>query len=273
YFFTVILGALRQAGRLRVWLLLLGYYAVYGIVLLAHYDFTSPLFYPVISWWTALPLFPNAAARATAFTHYPNHLVLLVDYYGWAKLALGVLFEGLMLGLLVRWLAPAASSRNETAQWPSLAGRWFHLALGWTILNGLMLLAALELPQWFAPLLGGPRRALAFNLTVIPFVYTLLLALLFQMVPLISLRGQNVFSAIGQSLKAFLHRPMTTFLLAAIVIAGPFLFATMAGYASFIVQRFRPELIVWLLGFGLVAEMFAAFLWMAMANRLMQDTY
>ena len=268
-FFDLLLDGLRLTRRLGAWGVLLLYYLVYALILWAHVDFTAAPFYSLIRWWISLPIFPDAAARATAFTHYPNHFVLLVDYYGWAKLAVGTVFEGLILGLVARRLAGRAAITGQAA---GLVSRWPHLVVGWALVNWLMVAAALYLPRLFAPMLAGPRRVLAFNLTVIPFVYTLVVALFFVVIVLVAVRGMGVLPAIGMSLRSFLQRPFSTLTLAAVVVSGPYLFALMAGYAGFIVQRFHPEMVVWVLALGLVAEMIAAFLWMAFSLRLSEET-
>lgn len=264
----IFVAALRQIVRGRIWLLLVLWYLCYELILYAHYDFTSPLFYTVITWWTSLPIFPDTDMRSSAFTHYPGHLILLGGYFGWAKLTVGAIFEGLVLGAVARMFAQSYGDITIRSQL-RLRRRWVNLALGWIILNSLLVGVVTFLPGWLESILTSPRRILAFNLTVLPFCMVLLLSMLYFVLPLVAIRGENVLSALKQSLEIFGRRPFTCFFLAAIVTAVPYSFALLAGYAEVIVQRFNPDLVFWILTGGVIAELLAAFLWMGTAVRFL----
>ena len=56
------------------------------------------------------------------------------------------------------------------------------------------------------------------------------------------------------------------------VLVFPFLLSVLAGQPGEIISRFRPELVYWLLLFGLIAEMFANFFWMGTAVRFLAES-
>jgi hypothetical protein len=57
----------------------------------------------------------------------------------------------------------------------------------WALINGLILLVNLQLPKllelW---LVGSPRRIMAFEFVVLPFIYAVILAVFFFIIPRIA---------------------------------------------------------------------------------------
>ncbi|MDH4157989.1 MAG: hypothetical protein OEW00_12015, partial [candidate division Zixibacteria bacterium] len=93
-FIGLAVDTLKQFGRGKIWLILFLYFLIDWLVLYAHYDFASPVFYTLISVWTGLV----DSQRAAGFTHYPDQFLLMPYYFGWAKLLVGALVEGAFLG-------------------------------------------------------------------------------------------------------------------------------------------------------------------------------
>jgi hypothetical protein len=263
-FVMLFIDTFRRVGRWRAWLLLLGYFLVNWLILYAHYNFLSPVFYSVMTAWTRL-IDPGSA---TAFTHYPAQFYYLADYFGWAKLIVGLVLEGLVLGGVVRILS-RDNAAFETQK--SLLVLWPHLVLAWLVINVLTLAAGLYLPELMRPLLDGPRRLMAFRLVFMPGIYSLILALFFFAIPAIALKGDNVFRGLMRALTIFRRNPVTCLLLSGIILAGPITLSILSGYASDIIEKFRPELIYWLLVIGLGTELLANFFWMGTASRFLAD--
>jgi hypothetical protein len=258
----------RQLLRGRIWLILLAYYALQWLVLYAHYEFTSPLFH----WLVSLSLVFQDANRATAFTHYPSHLVFLPAVYGTAKFVLGVIFEGLALGGVAALFHREFFARRPDAKPGPVLPLWLNLTIVWLALNGLTLALSYALPAALASQLYSPKRLAIFSFIIMPAAFTMCVALFYYAVPVAVATRRNVFYALGRALKLFVKNPITTLALSAIIIAGPvFLAALSSGYAATIVEKFRPELVYWLLTLGLFVEMVASFFWMGTATRFLAD--
>ena len=69
----------------------------------------------------------------------------------------------------------------------------------------------------------------------------------------------------------FVRRPFVCFFLATLVLALPVFIAALSSQTSDIVDKFRPELVYWLVLFGLLAEVPANFFWMGAAIRFLAE--
>jgi hypothetical protein len=258
----------RQLHRWRIWLVLAVYAALAWLVLYIHVDISSPYFFGLMKAWT--PIF--GSARAEGFFHYPGHYALLPYYFEWAKLILSVLLEGLFLGTaaLLFYSRFASGTQNLPGSFRAEVRLWGQLVLASIVFNGLLTLVGWALPTVFAPLLRGyGRRTLAFEFVVMPFIYSLLLGLFYFAVPSIAIRGVSFLKGIGRSFKIFLRRPFMSFFLAAIVLLAPIAVAAVLQQTDTIINKFKPEMVYWLLVAGILADMVSAFLWMGTAARFL----
>lgn len=264
-FLDLIAGTLRQVGQGRIWLLLIIWAAVNWLVLYGHYSFVSPVFFGIIRLWVTV----FGERQAALFAHYPDHLVLLPYVYGWARLALGLVFEGFVLGAAAMlFFHRYEEGPGGEAVLARAARLWVHLAIGWAVINGLMLLAGMLLPDLFDSMLRySPRRRLAFDYVLMPALYTVILALFYFVIPSIAVLRDNVFEAFGRSLRIFVRAPFTCLFLAFLVLVLPVLLAKLVEGPADIVVRFRPELVYWLLLGGILADLLANFFWMGTAAR------
>jgi len=266
----LIIDAIRQIARGRVWLILGGYLVVQWLLLYAHFQYTLPLFHSFIDLWTRL----WHESLAAPFSHYPGHFLFMPYFFGWAKFFLGICVEGLVLGLVARqfWLA-MAGGREGGLELPRLnLFMWLQLMGGWLLINGLILAIGNYLPGQIIPLLDdSPRRILAFELVVLPFLDMILFAFLFYLIPAIAVFGDNLFKAVGRSVRMFLSSPFLTILLAGTVLAGPVLVSFASGKPNEIIEKFHPELVYWLLFVGLIVDLLANFFWMSSAVRQLSD--
>jgi len=255
----------RQLFRGRIWLILLAYYAFQWLILYGHEQFASPVF----GWLASLTLSFKDANRATAFTHYPMHYVFLPDVYGNAKLVAGLFFEGLALGAVAAAFQQRFSRKVSGVPATKL---WLQLVVAWVVLNGLTLVLSYAVPAALSSQLYSPKRVAVFSFIIMPALFTICMALFYYSIPIVMITGRNGLYATGQALKLFVRYPIITLVLSALVVAGPILVAAVSsGYATTIVDKFRPELVYWLLVVGLFLEMIASFVWMGTASRLLVD--
>ncbi len=269
-FVGLFVDTFKQFGRGRVWLLLLGYFLLNWLLLYAHYDFLSPLFYVCVSFWTGL----FGGQQAVGFTHYPGHFMLLPYFFGWAKFYLGLILEGAVLGAVALMFYGSFLDipKEERSTLRATLSSWIHLVFGWLLINGLILLVSRELPALLEPwLAGSPRRIQAFEFVVLPFSYVMILALFFFVLPRVAVYRESFFKALKRGLRLFVRNPFTCFFLSLIIMVVPVFLSIIAGYSSGIVEKFRPELVYWLLLAGLVVDIFFNFFWMGTAVRFLID--
>ncbi len=266
----LFIESLRQIGAGRIWLWLLGYFAVSWLVLYAHYDFTSPLFYWAVSRWTEL----FGSRNATGFTHYRGHFLLLPYFFEWAKIVLSVIFEGLVLGAaaILFYERFVQVDEDDRFSFRSLSRSWLFLSIGFVIINGALLGSS----QLLSALLNdfirySPRRILAFNWVLIPGMYAIILGLLLYVLPAVAVYRENVFAAVGRSVRLFFRNPITSVLMAAIVVLPPLVVSSLISNPATIVDKFSPELVFWLLTLALLVDVIANFLWMGMSVRFLVD--
>ena len=263
-FILLIIETLRQLAQWRIWVVLLPYYFLQWFVLYLLYSYPSgPLSGSVFGW---VSLF--GAEKATAFGHYPQHLLLLGEYSTWTKLLIGLMFEGLVLGLVASQFQRRFVRRQGLSpSGQSLSEKWLNLAIVWIVINGLMLAAGRFLPILMAPLVDGPRRLFAFSFVFMPLVFTAIFALLFLAIPSVILFQDDALRAMARSTRHFWRRPFTIFGLGAVILAVPILLGAFASRPAVIVDSFKPELVFWILVGSLLAEAVSAFFWMGTAVR------
>jgi len=267
---SLLVDTLRQIGRGRIWLWLLGYFLVSWFVLYALYDFTSPIFYGLVSMLIGV----FGQQQATGFMHYPGHFLLLPYVFEYIKIGLSIIFEGLILGAAAILFYESYVDVDEDDRFAvgSLVKSWLHLALGFVIINGILLGLNIGLATALRSYLEySPRRVLAFEWVILPAVYAVVLGIFFHVLPSIAIYRENVFVAISKSVRVFFKNPISMFILAAIVLAVPIAISNFTAHPDTIVNKFTPELVYWVLAVGLFVDMIANFLWMGMSVRFLVD--
>jgi hypothetical protein len=258
----------KQLFRWRIWLALAIYAVLAWLVLYAHSDISSPLLFGIMKVWTSI----FGSTRAAGFFHYPGHYSLMPYYFEWAKMILSIIVEGVFLGTaaLLFYNVFVGTAQDLADSFRVQIRLWGQLVLASVIINGLISLVGWALPTLFAPLLRGyGRRTLAFEFVFMPFVYSLLLALFYFTIPSIAITGVSFLKGMSRSLKIFVHRPFTSFFLAAIVLLAPVAVASIVQQTDTLIDKFRPETIYWLLAIGILADLVSAFLWMGTAARFL----
>jgi hypothetical protein len=269
-FVSLFVDTLRMAGRGKIWLVFLVYFLLNWLLLYAHYDFLSPVFYSFISAWTTL----TSETNAIVFSHYPGHYLLLPHYFGLAKLVLGLLLEGLILGGVAIYFRNyfLRTGRKDSLSFGSAVSSWVNLSLAWLTINALTVAVTMFFPDWLEFFHdNSPRRLLAMEFAIIPTALAVILALFYFAIPSIAIFRDNYFRGIGRSLSIFARRPITCFFLSAVILAGPFLMSTLVGRSGDIISRFRPEMVYWFLVASLGIEMLANFFWVGTAVRFLLE--
>jgi len=279
-FLVAVLDTFKSIGRGRIWLWLLAYFGLQALVLLAHWQWLSPLFHgPITVWLTAAGYLPDVLLPENTmvlFKHYPQHYLVLPAVFTWAKTLLALVFEGVVLGAIAimfhnHYLTPEGEPpikvKSVWSAWPKLVGAWL-------VLNVIFIAINVALPNVLADVLAAsPRRQMAFEFGVIPLLYTIVLALFLVTIPAITTLGDSLPRALGRSLKLFFQRPFALLILAFLVLVLPLMIASAAARSVDIVQKFQPELVAWLLLLGLFLEMLAYFFWMGAGTRYLIEIF
>ncbi len=259
---------LRQTVRGRIWLALGVFFLLNWLILYAHENALSPIFHEPVKLWADL----FGDRQATGFFHYPGHYLVLPRMFDYAKLLIGFLFEGAVLGLVALMFFDSylGIRKPETSPVRLVRSSWFQLILGWLLLYGTMQAVVQYLPGYLEEwLFGSPRRMAVFEFGIIPFIFTLVLAMFYFVIPVIAIYGDNVFEALKRSLSIFRRNPITMLILAFVVVIIQIVIASVAGRPGVIIDKFRPELVYWVLLAGLAVNTIAAFIWMGTAVRFL----
>ena len=279
-FISVILDTVKKMGWGRIWLLLLGYFGLQFFVLVAHWKFLSPVFYtPVIAWLNIVALLPGFLLPAGAtplFTHYPDQYLVLPAVFNWGKMAVALVFEGLVLGGVAVLFRNAFfhADGDRPLRLADVIPLWPRLLGAWLVLNILFLAVNTGLPMLMRDvLLSNPRRQLVFEFGAVPLVYTIVLSMFFFTIPSIVIMRDSLFGAIGRSFKIFVRRPFASFIMAALVLALPVLMSSLASRSYDVIQKFQPELVVFLLMAGLFVEMVGYFIWAGTSTKYLLEIY
>ncbi len=269
-FISLYIDTFKLFGRFKAWLLLLCIFLVNWLILYSHYQYTNPLFYNTITWWTEL----WDAKYAGGFTHYPGHFILLPYYFSYAKQFVGILIEGGLLGaaalVFYRYIYTETEIKRYTIK--ETLKNWMHLTLGWGILNGILAGGYYYLPKVLDTFLwASPRRQMMFDYGLIPFFTILIVALFFFTIPYIAIYRSNVLSGVKNSLLIFIKRPIFMLFISGSLMLVPIIISLILKDPSVLVEKFRPELIYWLLLFGIVNSLFVNFFWMGIAVNFISE--
>jgi len=212
--------------------------------------------------------------RATGFTHYRGHYLLLPFFFDWAKLIISILFEGVIFGsaAVLFYERFVQVDEEDRFRFRTVARLWIHLVLALVIMNGVILAVNVGLAKVLHPLLEySPRRQSAFRWVGLPAAYVCVAGLFFYLVPAIAVYGENIIDGLRRTVRVFLRNPVTSVVMAGLVLAGPILLSNIVSSPDTLVDRFRPELVYYLLVAGLFAEAVAGFFWMGLSVRMLVD--
>ncbi|MBN2227062.1 MAG: hypothetical protein JW763_06825 [candidate division Zixibacteria bacterium] len=248
-FIAVYLSVFRHFFKGRLWWPFVLYALLQFLVLLAVKNYVHPMIYPVLS--PIIGLFGERPAQI--FSHYPGMFLMLPSVAQWIKLALGVLFEGLAVGLVSVSFLRLFSQDRPTA---ALAfGKWPSLLIVWTIITAILMAINWFLPNLFSDILYlNPRRQFVFGIWM-RLLTVVVYAVFIYAVPSIIVYKNNIGEALKDSLRLFFRHPFFTFFLALV----PYLLSVPISYilenVDTIVTKFTPELVFYLVVVGLIIDM------------------
>ncbi len=245
------LFALKTFLRGGVWLPFIIYGFLQFAILIFMANYTNPYIYPILSPIATFLL----DEKALLLNHYPAIYLLLPYLFQWFIIAVGILFEGLAVGLtVVLVLKVVNSSRFANLKLNFARNRWFQLALGWTLITVLLWTLNWYLPQLFSELLASsPRRQMLFDL-VLKLLTVGLYSIFIYALPAIIVYKNSLTAAFKTSFSLFRMNPIFSFFLALIPILLTWPISYLTGNANVIIEKYSPELVLYLLGLGIFID-------------------
>jgi len=246
--------------------LIYGFLQMAVLIILANY--TNPFIYPVLSPLVGYMVDENASM----FNHYPTLYLLLPYVYQWFKIAVGIIFEGLVAGMTVVLLMGIINGKNKTG--PTLKAafnKWPQLLIVWTLMTAILWSIDMYLPGVFEGMLAeSPRRQMAFNIVLKLFTVGIYSILMYS-IPALILYKNGLLESLKTSFRLFIKYPFFSFLLALV----PIIITLPASYgisnANVIVDKFSPELVFYILSAGLLLEFVANYFLTATLVKFMID--
>lgn len=271
HFLSIVFDTLRAVGRGRIWLILLGYAAIVALGLFGLFRCFTPLTYPISKVVIAWASFVGGWSPGL-FYQYPSQFLVLPIAHSWFKVVFAIIAEGLILGsAALLFHKHYAGDAEGTGRTKSLWSSWGNFVLASLILNTLLILLSFAPGMLQSWLQGNPRRQLLYEMIAVPLIYSLLQGLFFFVIPAIALYGENLKEALFRSFAMFIRRPLTCFFLAFLALLLPTLMSVASNHPDVIIEKFRPELVYWILLLGIFADMIFNFLWIGMAVRFLED--
>ncbi len=245
------LFALKTFLRGGVWLPFIIYGFVQFVILIFMANYTNPYIYPILSPIANFLL----DDKALLLNHYPAIYLLLPYFFQWFKIAVGILFEGLAVGLTaVLILKVVNSSRFADLKLNFARNNWFQLALGWTLITIFLWGLNRYLPQLFSEFLASsPRRQMMFDL-VLRLLTVGLYSIFIYALPAMIVYKNSLMAAFKTSFSLFVRNPIFSFFLALLPILLTWPISYITGYADVIIEKYSPELVLYLLGAGIFID-------------------
>ncbi len=234
-----------------IWWPFFAYLIVQFLILLVVRNYTNPYLYPALK--PIANLFGEQ--RAEALSHYPSIFLLMPYIFQMGKIALGVIFEGLAIGLTaVLFLKAFSPSKFKHMEISFALKRWLSLLLAWSIITGILVILNFYVPPLFDRfLVGSPKRIMAFEIAL-KLVTVLLYTPFIYAVPSIIVYKNSLLKAFKTSLRLFIQYPVFSFFLAFLAYFVSAVASWPAGEADVIISKFAPDLVFYLLALGLIVD-------------------
>lgn len=250
------IGTIKAMFRPRLWLPFL-LYAILSLVVL--WVFSKP-FMPVLG-----PIVANISEFITGserVVHYPDNYILLPMTYGWASIVLSVFVEVLLVGAAFIMFAGyyQAEPVGFGASIRDASRKYLQIFLLWLILSAIFIVLLTFVPRLFEPLIEGSRkRALVFNVGLKMSAGVVVTAMLMYVLPAILIDGERFFAAIGISIRTFFKNVISSYIIAAVPVLISLPFSSALDFPLAITTKFSPELVLYTLAGGVIANMIASF--------------
>jgi len=245
------LFALKTFLRGGIWLPFIIYGFLQFVVLIFMANYTNPYIYPILSPIANFLL----DEKALLLNHYPAIYLLLPYLFQWFKIVVGILFEGLAVGLTVVLVLKVVNSGRFTDLKLNFAKKkWFQLALGWTLITILLWALNRYLPQLFSEFLASsPRRQMMFDL-VLKLLTVGLYSIFIYALPALIVYKNSLTAAFKTSFLLFGKNPIFSFFLALLPILLTWPISYLTGSVDIIIDKYSPELVLYLLGLGIFID-------------------
>lgn len=247
-FFWAWIQSARSAKTLRLFVPFL-LYAVLQVAILVGLVFFA---YPILS-AILVPLFRRFLGPAAL--HYPQCMIFLPNMFHRADLFLSGIIGVGVIGVTTQMFASKFNGEKPTLS--EGIGRvlplYGTLFLIWVLETALVFGFVVGLPRFlarFTPLEGGFLMVLSF------FLGTLVGAAFAYTSVLVVWEGMGLGKALKGSFSLFGKNTFSSFFLVAIPTGLHLPFDYVLGKGNFLVNRFTPEIIVWLLGLYIVFSIF-----------------
>jgi hypothetical protein len=249
-------SVLKAVPRIKIWVPFMVYALLQAALLVLCVSYVNPLIYPILS-----PLVGLLGDKtAAAFGHYPGLYLFLPTVFQWAKLVLGLIFEGLAAGMTaVLFLWFFQLPRKSTLRLTYAVSKWPHLLLTWVAITALLFAVNWLLPYAFSESLrGSPRLLFAFGIAL-RILTVFLYSIFVYAVPSVIVHKTTFVGALGRSIRLFMSHPVFSFFLVLIpyLLSVPTSF--LANRSDVIISRFSPELVFYILLVAVIADLIINF--------------
>ncbi|UCD16874.1 MAG: hypothetical protein JSV44_10510 [Candidatus Zixiibacteriota bacterium] len=252
-FIGLYLNIFRTLLSFRLWLPFLLYAILQFLVLLACRYYTHPALYSILS----APVSLLGERQAEIFSHYPGLFILLPTVVQWGKLLIGVIFEGLIIGigsvLFMRRFDSAGTGPEDRVS--AAFSRWMLLQVVWVAITIILLLINWLLPTMLSEyLILSPRRQFVFGI-MLRLITVFAFSVFIYAVPSVMVYKNSIAGALKGSVLLFSRYPIFSFFLALV----PYLLSVPVSYllenTPAIVNKFAPVLVFYILTVGIIIDM------------------
>lgn len=255
-FIGLYLATFSRVFRFGIWVPLAIYALLQVAIVILAANFTNPALYGILKPLVAL----LGDRNVEVMSHYPGIYLVMPSVVAWGKYILGVLFEGLVMGMAAVLFVRAYSDTPVGMNYATAFKKWLPLLIVWCFISALILAANQFIPGLFSSYLAGsPRRIMLFGVAMklvtvfiySPFIYA---------IPAVIVYGNGILRALRTSLSLFAEYPIFSFFLALIPYLLTVPFSYMYENAGTIVSKFTPELMLYLLIGGVIIDMVVNFI-------------
>lgn len=260
-FIFTYLETFRSFKKISLWVPFLVDALLQIVVLFVLFSFSSPVLAGIF-----VPLFKKMYGEA--ILHYPYFFLYLTTS---PTLVPGVfnlanIIMGLILGIILDGTAMFMFCSHFTGKRISfLSGIGVALSrYGVLFALGMFRLAILFLVRMIPWLLkdiavGSPRREFALEIGCMILV-VICTGIFVYATPAVIWRRRNLFRAVADSWRTFIHNFFSTFLFISIPLMISFPVNFLKGRSGALIAKFNPEIVVWIIVLGIIVSVFANFI-------------